>query len=80
MAITKKKIHDNCTVAVEWLDPNQNINWAKLICVDTNCTRKKKFVQWLNVDDAFDLVEEFNTQQINNPIPPKMITSEELGI
>ena len=67
--ITKKKIHDPCTVAVEWLDPSSNKHYAKLICVDANCTHKKKFVQWLSNDDAIELVEDLHISQVNQPIP-----------
>lgn len=80
MAITNKKIHDCCTVGVEWLDPSENMHYAKLICIDTNCTRKKKFVQWLSLDDTLELIDELNIPQTNDPIAPKMVTSEELGI
>ena len=58
--ITNKKIHDNCECGVEWLDPTTNAHtaYAKMVCIDSNCKRKKKFVQWLSLDDAFTLTED----------------------
>ena len=79
MAITKKKIHNLCTVGVEWLEPD-HMAYAKLVCVDSNCTHKKKFVQWLSLDDAVVLVEDLGITEINDPIPLEMVDLKELGI
>jgi hypothetical protein len=78
--ITSKQIHDQCTVSVEWLDPSENMAYAKLVCTDPNCTRKKKWIQWLSLDDAITLTEDMGIAQLNKPIPLKMISTEELGI
>ena len=69
--ITNKKIHDNCECGVEWLDPTTNAHYAKMVCIDSNCKRKKKFVQWLGQDDAIVLTLDMNIPQLNLPIPVK---------
>lgn len=79
MAITKNKFHNRCTVAVEWLDPSENMAYAKLVCIDSSCTRKKKWIQWLSLDDAILLTEDMGTAQLNDPIPLKMISAKEMG-
>ena len=77
--ITNKKTHDSCSVAVEWLDPSKSMHYAKLVCVDTNCCNKKKFVQWLGLDDAIVLTEDMKILQLNDPIHMQMISLEEGG-
>lgn len=69
--ITNKRVHDSCSVAVEWLHPSYNIHYAKLICVDPNCSRKKKHVQWLGNEDAILLTDDLGIPQINEPIDPE---------
>lgn len=75
--ITKLKYHDRCSVAVEWLDPSENMHYAKLQCVDKNCKRKTKFVQWLSLDDAIMLTKKMQISQLNQPIPMRIV---DLGI
>ena len=78
--ITKLNYHDQCSVAVEWLDPNTNMHHAKLLCTDDRCKRKSRFVQWLNLDDAFELTEQLNIPQLNKQIPVKQWSIKELEI
>jgi len=69
MAITKKLTkHENCYVQVEWLDTTKQKHFAKLICIDKDCTHKKKHIQWLSQADAFYFVDELKIPQSEQPV------------
>ena len=69
MAIRKTSCkHDACSVQVEWLDPTQNHHYAKLVCIDKNCKHKRKWIQWLSLDDAITLVDDFGVAQTEEPV------------
>jgi len=68
MAITKKLTkHENCQMLVDWLVPTQRHS-AKLMCIDPNCKRKRKWIQWLSLDDAITLVEDYGVAQTQQPV------------
>jgi len=50
MAITPHTYHDDCNVQIVF--GRSQFHYAHLECCDTNCTRKKKFIQWINADTA----------------------------
>ena len=53
MAITTISTHDHCKVHIVY---NQSrTHWASLECCDPLCTRKKKFIQWINGGDLCDI-------------------------
>lgn len=54
MAITRLKNHDKCTVHIVF--GRTHSHTAHLECVDSRCTRKRKFIQWISHADADQLL------------------------
>lgn len=77
MAITTISTHDHCKVHIVY---NQSrTHWASLECCDPLCTRKKKFIQWINGGDLCD-IEDLGVTVIDQTPSGTGITVEELGI
>ena len=53
MKITRLKHHDRCTVHVVF--GRSHYHTAHLECVDSRCTRKNKFIQWVSHATADEL-------------------------
>ena len=76
--ITKKKYHDNCEVQIVF--GLSLYHYAHLECADKNCTRKSRWIQWLNSDDTDALRSMGIPVVTNRDHGRKMLSWEDLGL